>query len=91
MPGKKIDEETRQRVREAYARGLSMRAIAKEVGIGSSSVDRIVKEDRSHGGRGKTGEKSTKPDRAKRIKEIERRISELERKILELKAKSGCA
>jgi predicted transcriptional regulator len=81
MPGKKIDEGTRQKVRDAYARGLSMRAIAKELGIGSSSVDRIVKEDHSHSGRGLT------PDREKRIQELERRISDLEKKILELKAK----
>ena len=33
MPGKKIDEETRTRVKEAYARGLSMRKIAKELEI----------------------------------------------------------
>jgi IS30 family transposase len=91
MPGKKIDEETRQKVKEAHARGLSMRSIAKELGIGSSSVDRIVKEDYAQKGRGAEGEKQVKPDRVKRIRELERRISDLEKKILESKAKRRCS
>ena len=87
MPGKKIDEETRRRVKEAYARGLSMRKIAKEVGIGSSSVDRIVKEGQPQNVQASESEKKPKTDRQKRIAGLERRIADLENKILKLKAR----
>ena len=87
MAGKKIDEGTRQKVKEAYASGLSMRKIAKECGIGSSSVDRIVKENGLQKGQEKGTKKKAKTHRQKRIEELEIRIEELERKILELKAK----
>ena len=87
MAGKKIDEETKQKVKEAYASGLSMRKIAKEFGIGSSSVDRIVKENGLQKGQKADTKKKVKTHRQKKIEELERRIEELERKLLELKAK----
>ena len=87
MPGKKIDEETRKKVKEAYARGLSMRKIAKEFGIGSSSVDRIVKEGHPQSAQESESDRKGKMDRQKRIAELERRIVDLEKKILKLK---GC-
>jgi IS30 family transposase len=87
MAGKRIDDTTRQKIKEAHARGLSMRTIAREFGIGSSSVDRIVKEgDPQNGQRGKT-EEIAKTERQLKIEALEKRIDELEKKILGLKAK----
>ena len=87
MAGKRIDEETRQKVREAYASGLSMREIAKQFGIGSSSVDRIVKEKSTQKGQEVGTERRPETRREQRIAELERRINELEKKIFELRAK----
>lgn len=87
MAGKKIDEATRQKVKEAYAIGISMRKIAKEFGIGSSSVDRIVKEKGPHTVQDDETVKTGKTERQKKIEALERRIAELEKKILDLKAK----
>jgi hypothetical protein len=64
-----------------------MRTIAREFGIGSSSVDRIVKEgDLQNGKRGKT-EEMPKTERQLKIEALEKRIDELEKKILGLRAK----
>ena len=87
MAGKKIEEATRQKVKEAYARGLSMRKIAKECGIGSSSVDRIVKENGPQKGQKEETEKKDKIQRQRRIEELERRVEDLEKKILDLRAR----
>lgn len=87
MAGKKIDEATRQKVKEAYARGLSMRKIAKECGIGSSSVDRIVKENGPQKGQKEETEKKEKTQKQRRIEELERRVEKLEKKILDLRAR----
>ena len=87
MAGKKIDEATRQKVKEAYASGISMRKIAKEFGIGSSSVDRIIKEKGPQKVQKDKAEKTGTSERQKKIEELERRIAELENKILDLKAK----
>jgi IS30 family transposase len=87
MAGKRIDDTTRQKIKEAHASGLSMRTIAREFGIGSSSVDRIVKEgDLQNGKRGKT-EEMPKTERQLKIEALEKRIDELEKKILGLRAK----
>jgi polyhydroxyalkanoate synthesis regulator phasin len=64
-----------------------MRKIAKEFGIGSSSVDRIVKEKSLQKVRNDKTEKTGKTERQKKIEELERRIAELEKKIHALKAK----
>jgi len=85
MARKKIDEKIRQKVIEAHTRGLPMRKIAKEFGVGLSSVHRIVKEK----GPEKVHKKMTKAERLKRIGELEGRIAELEKKILDLEAKKG--
>ncbi len=90
MAGKKIDEATRQKVKEAHARGLSMRKIAKEFGIGSSSVDRIVKEEGPQNLQNAETEKMGKTERQLKIEALERRIDELEKKILGLKVKKKC-
>ena len=87
MAGIRIDEETRQKVREAYASGLSMREIAEQFGIGSSSVDRIVKEKGTQKGQEVRTKRRPETGREQRIAELERRINELEKKILELRAK----
>ena len=87
MAGKKIDEITRQKIKEAHASGLSMRQIAREFGIGSSSVDRIVKEEGPQNAQNAETEKMGKTERQLKIEALERRIDELEKKILGLKAK----
>ena len=88
MPGKRIDEALREKIVEAYGKGLSMRTIAKEFGVGLSSVSRIVKEkglqkvqEKGVLGRGKT-------ERQRRIEALEKRIHELEAKILRLDAEN---
>ena len=85
MARKKIDEKIRQKVIEAQASGLPMRKIAKEFGVGLSSVHRIIKEK----GPEKVQKKMSKAERLKKIEAIERRIAELEKKILDLGAKKG--
>lgn len=85
MARKKIDEKIRQKVIEAQASGLPMRKIAKEFGVGLSSVHRIVKEK----GPEKVQKKTSKAERLKKIEDIERRIADLEKKILGLEAKKG--
>jgi AraC-like DNA-binding protein len=87
MAGKKIDDITRQKIKEAHARGLSMRQIAREFGIGSSSVDRIVKEEGPQNVQNAETEKIGKTERQLKIEALERRIDELEKKILCLKTK----
>ena len=86
MAGKRIDDITRQKIKEAHANGLSMRKIAREFGIGSSSVDRIVKEKGPHNTQSDKTEKRGKTERQIKIETLERRINELEKKILGLKA-----
>ncbi len=85
MARKKIDEKIRQKVIEAQASGLPMRKIAKEFGVGLSSVHRIIKEK----GPEKVQKKMSKAERLKKIEAIERRIAELEKKILDLESKKG--
>ena len=85
MARKKIDEKIRQKVIEAQASGLPMRKIAKEFGVGLSSVHRIIKEK----GPEKVQKKMSKAERLKKIEAIEKRIAELEKKILDLGAKKG--
>lgn len=90
MAGKRIDDITRQQIKEAHASGLSMRQIAREFGIGSSSVDRIVKEEGSQNVQNAETEKMSKTERQLKIEALERRIDELEKKVLGLKAKKKC-
>jgi len=90
MAGKRIDGITRQQIKEAHASGLSMRQIAREFGIGSSSVDRIVKEEGPQNVQKAETEKMRKTERQLRIEALERRINELEKKVLGLKAKKKC-
>jgi transposase-like protein len=87
MAGKRIDDITRQKIKEAHASGLSMRKIAREFGIGSSSVDRIVKEEGPQNVQNAETKRTGKTERLLRIEALERRIDELEKKILKLKAK----
>ena len=87
MAGKKIDEITRQKIKEGHASGLSMRKIAREFGIGSSSVDRIVKEEGPQNVQNAETAMMGKTERQLKIEALERRIDELEKKILGLKAK----
>ena len=89
MPGKKIDEMTKQKVRDAHAKGISRKDIAEQFGISPRSVGRIVKEGSSPNEMKKgTGAVGTS-DRQKRIEALEKRISRLEEKILDLEARRG--
>ena len=90
MAGKRIDDITRQQIKEAHGSGLSMRQIAREFGIGSSSVDRIVKEEGPQNMQNAETEKTGKTERQLKIEALERRIDELEKKVLGLKAKKKC-
>ena len=87
MARKKIDEKIRQKVMQAYSKGISKRKIAAEFGISRSSVGRIVNEKSSPSGQKETIETKGKTGRQKRIEAIEKRIAELENKILEIDAK----
>ncbi len=90
MAGKRIDDITRQQIKEAHASGLSMRQIAREFGIGSSSVDRIVKEEGPQNVQNAETEKMSKTERQLKIEALERRIDALEKKVLGLKTKKKC-
>jgi len=81
MARKKIDESVKQKVVEARARGLSLKKIADQYGISTTSVSRIIKDKRPL----ETPKKKT--DRQRRIEALEIRIAELEKKILDLEAK----
>ena len=84
MPGKRIDEALRKKIVEAYEKGLSMRAIAKEFGVGLASVSRIVKENSTKKDQEKAPSGKGKTERLRRIEALEKRINELEAKILRL-------
>ena len=77
MPGKKIDEKTKQNVIKSYENGVPKKKIAERFGISLSSVGRIVK---------KKAKPDVKAERQKRIEDLERRIEVLENRILELRA-----
>ena len=87
MPGKRIDEALRKQIVEAYVKGLSMRAIAKEFGVGLASVSRIVKEKGPQKAEQKTAV-SKREERRRKIEALEKRINELESKILRLSAEN---
>lgn len=89
MARKKINETTKQKVIKAHASGQSMRKIAKEFGVGLSSVHRIVKEKDLQKGQKKITKKKGNIERKKRIEELEKRIAELENKIFALDSKKG--
>ena len=86
MPGKRIDEALRNKIVEAYGTGLSMRAIAKEFGVGLTSVSRIVREKGLQRDQAKGAPGKGKTERQRRIEALEKRILELEAKILRLDA-----
>jgi len=83
MARRKIDESVKQKIVEARASGLSLKKIADQFGISTTSVSRIIKDK----GPPKTAEKKT--DRQKRIEALEIRIADLEKKILDLEAKQN--
>ncbi len=83
MAKKKINESVKQKVVEARASGLSLKKIADQYGISTTSVSRIIKDK----GPLETPEKKT--DRQRRIEALEIRIAELEKKILDLEAKQN--
>lgn len=83
MVRKKIDESVKQKVIEARASGLSLKKIADQFGISTTSVGRIIKDK----GHLETAGKQT--DRQRRIEAIEKRIAQLEKKILDLEAKQS--
>jgi transposase len=86
MAVKRIDDETRRKVRESYGKGVPKKRIAEECSISVSSVNRII-GGKARGATQKAGQEGTR-DREIRAKiaDIERRITELEGKILRLKA-----
>ena len=89
MVRKKIDEKIRESIIKAHASGQPMRKIAKEFGVGLSTVHRIVKEKGPRKVQKRITKGMSKTERLKRIKEIEKRIAELERKILDLETRKG--
>ena len=89
MAGKKIDETTKQNVREAHAKGLSRKKIAEQFNISPRSVGRIIKEEGPPNEIKKGVKAKGESGRKKRIQEIEKRISLLEEKILDLEARKG--
>jgi len=89
MVRKKLDEKIRESIIKAHASGQPMRKIAKEFGVGLSTVHRIVKEKGPQKVQKRITKGTSKAERLKRIKELERRIAELERKILDLETKKG--
>ncbi len=88
MAGKRIEADTRKKVLEASATGLSMRKIAERFGISATSVGRIIRETSN---RKSAEKKETHKDRntilQKKLSDIERRLAELEKKILEYEAR----
>ncbi|NQU14612.1 MAG: helix-turn-helix domain-containing protein [Desulfobacteraceae bacterium] len=83
MAKKKIDESVKQKVVEARASGLSLKKIADQYGISTTSVSRIIKD------KGPLETPKKKTDRQRRIEALEIRIAELEKKILDLEAKQN--
>ena len=89
MVKKKIDEKIRESIIKAHASGQPMRKIAKEFGVGLSTVHRIVKEKGPQKVQKRITKGMSKAERLRRIGELERKIAELERKILDLETKKG--
>ena len=83
MAAKRIPDDVRRKVAEAYAEGLSKKKIAEKHGISPTSVTRILKEKAS-----KPPETAPAPEPVrttemeKKLTDVERRIKELEEKIL---------
>lgn len=86
MAGKRIDEKTRQEVRNSYKNGVPKKRIAERFSISERSVTRIIKEQ-SHRETGEAEPRKTRDVEIRRkIADIERRIEELEEKILRLES-----
>ncbi len=83
MVRKKIDESVKQKVIEARASGLSLKKIADQFGISTTSVGRIIKD------KGPLEIAGKQTDRQRRIEAVEKRIAQLEKKILDLEAKQS--
>jgi len=83
MVRKKIDESVKQKAIEARASGLSLKKIADQFGISTTSVGRIIKD------KGPLETAGKKTDRQRRIEAIEKKIAQLEKKILDLEAKQS--
>ncbi len=81
MVRKKIDESVKQKVIEARASGLSLKKIADQFGISTTSVGRIIRD------KGPLEIAAKQTDRQRRIEAVEKRIAQLEKKILDLEAK----
>jgi transposase len=89
MVRKKLDEKIRGSIIKAHASGQPMRKIAKEFGVGLSTVHRIVKEKGPLKVQKRIPKETSKAERLKRIKELEGRIAELEKKILDQETRKG--
>ena len=84
MAVKRISDDVRRKVAEAYAEGRTRKNIAETYGISPTSVSRIVKE------RGAVLQSPAKPapktvqspEMQRKQVEMERRVRELEEKIL---------
>ncbi len=87
MAGKRIDERTRQEVRESYKNGVPKKRIAERFSVSVTSVTRIIREQSS----GETGAAEPRKRKGEEVKKkiagLERRIKELEEKILRLEAR----
>jgi len=87
MAGKRIDEKTRQEVRNFYKNGIPKKRIAERFSISVTSVNRIIRE-KSPGETGEAEPRKTRDEEVRRkIADIERRIAELEEKILRLETR----
>ena len=87
MPGKRIDENTKEKVRDAFSEGRTRKEISEKYGISPRSITRIVAGKTSRGGQEKGAGSNDNDVRRKRIEDIERRLELLEKRILDLDAK----
>jgi len=84
MAVKRISDDVRRKVAEAYAEGRTRKNIAETYGISPTSVSRIVKERGAvPRGPAKPAPKTVQsPEKQRKQVEMERRVRELEEKIL---------
>jgi transposase len=88
MAGKRIDADTRRKVLEAHATGLSMRKVGERFGISAMSVGRIIREKSNRRSPEKNGKsEARKAIMRNKISDIEKRLAELEKKVLEYDAR----
>ena len=84
MPGKRIDERTKEKVIEDCSEGISRKEIAAKYGISPRSVTRIAA---GLGVKKESAGPNADAARRNRIEDLERRLELLEKRVLALDAK----